>query len=405
MGESDMEKKTYDYILVGAGLAGCHAIEGIRTQDSKGSILLAAAEDYLPYDRPPLTKKLWFGKKKVEEIFIRPQQYFTDNNVDVLLNIRAIKIDAADKVVKFNDGNCSYKKLLLATGGSPRRLNIEGGSLEGIYYYRYLDDFIRLKSKVCEGTKALVIGGGFIGSEIAAALNINKADVTMLIRGEYLVENIFPKALGAAIKNGFVERGIKIFTQDSPVSIVRRNSHMVTRTKAGREISSEVVIAGIGIEPEVELAKSAGLVIKDGIAVNEFLQTSSPDIYAAGDNAYFPYLVLGRQMRVEHWDNAINQGKTAGMNMAGAHTAYTYMPYFFSDLFDFGYEAVGLVSSKLETFADWQKENNTGVVYYLEDGKVKGVMMCNLWEKVDAARELIKSNKKFTVPELHGAVR
>jgi 3-phenylpropionate/trans-cinnamate dioxygenase ferredoxin reductase component len=404
MGESDMENKKYNYIIVGAGLAGCHAIEGIRTQDSKGSILLAAAEDYLPYDRPPLTKKLWFGKKKVEEIFIRPQQYFTDNNVDVLLNIKATKIDAANKIVTFDDGSCNYGKLLLATGGSPRRLNIEGGSLDEIYYYRYLDDFVRLKSKVREGTKALVIGGGFIGSEIAAALNINKANVTMLIREEYLVPHVFPKELGLSIKEDFIERGVKMFTQDGPVSIVRRNSHLVTRTKNGKEISSDVVIAGIGIEPEMELAKSAGLVIKDGIAVNEFLQTSSPDIYAAGDNAYFPYSVLGRQMRVEHWDNAINQGKTAGMNMAGAHVAYTYMPYFFSDLFDFGYEAVGLVSSKLETFADWQKENNTGVVYYLEEGFVRGVMMCNVWEKVDAARELIKSNKKFTVPELHGAV-
>jgi 3-phenylpropionate/trans-cinnamate dioxygenase ferredoxin reductase component len=404
MGESDMENKKYNYIIVGAGLAGCHAVEGIRSHDSKGSILLASGENYLPYDRPPLTKKLWFGKKKVEEIFVQPQQYFADNSVDVLLNIKAIRIDAINKTVIFNDGSCNYGKLLLATGGAPRRLNIEGGNLDEIYYYRYLDDFIRLKSKVHEGTKALVIGGGFIGSEIAAALNINKADVTMLMRGEYLVENIFPQNLGAAIQNDFVERGVKIFTRDNPVSIVRRNSHLVTRTSAGREISSDVVIVGIGIEPEAQLAKSAGLVVKDGIVVNEFLQTSSPDIYAAGDNAYFPYSVISRNMRVEHWDNAINQGKTAGMNMAGERIAYTYMPYFFSDLFDFGYEAVGMVSSKLKTFADWQKENNTGVVYYLEDSKVRGVMCCNVWDRVDAARELIKSNKQMTVPELQGAV-
>jgi 3-phenylpropionate/trans-cinnamate dioxygenase ferredoxin reductase component len=399
-----MSDRKYQYIIIGGGLAGCHAVEGIRSHDSKGSILLAAGENYLPYDRPPLTKKLWFGKKKVEEIFVRPQQYFAENSVDVLLNIKAIKIDAANKAVIFNDGSCNYEKLLLATGGEPRRLNIEGGNLDEIYYYRYLDDFIQLKSRVSEGTKALVVGGGFIGSEIAAALSINKADVTMLMRGEYLVDNIFPKNLGIAIQNDYIERGIKIFTRDNPVSIVRRNSHLVTRTASGREISSDVVIVGIGIEPEMKLAKSAGLVVKDGIVVNEFLQTSSPDIYAAGDNAYFPYSVLARNMRVEHWDNAINQGKTAGMNMAGEHIAYTYMPYFFSDLFDFGYEAVGMVNSKLETYADWQKENNIGVVYYLEDGKVKGAMMCNIWEKVDAARELIKSNKRMTLPELQGAV-
>jgi 3-phenylpropionate/trans-cinnamate dioxygenase ferredoxin reductase component len=401
-----MEHKNYNYILIGSGLAGCWAVDGVRSQDKSGSILLAGNERYLPYDRPPLTKKLWLGKKKVEEIMVRPQQYFADNHVDIVFNIRAAKIDSANKIVSFDNGTaCHYDKLLLATGGSPRRLDIEGGDLDEIYYYRYLDDFLRLKSKVHEGTKAMVIGGGFIGSEIAAALNINKVDVTMLMREEYLVHNIFPKALGSAIQDDYIQRGIKIFTQDSPVSIAKRNSHFVTRTKNGKEIASDVVIVGIGIEPEVKLAKSAGLAIDNGIVVNEFLQSTSPDIYAAGDNANFPYQALGRRMRVEHWDNSINQGKTAGMNMAGAHTAYTHMPYFFSDLFDFGYEAVGLVSSKLETFADWQKENNTGVVYYLEDGFVRGAMMCNVWEKVDAARELIKSNKRMTIPQLQGAVR
>jgi 3-phenylpropionate/trans-cinnamate dioxygenase ferredoxin reductase component len=401
-----MKHKNYNYIIVGTGLAGCWAIDGIRSRDTDGSILLAGGENYLPYDRPPLTKKLWFGKKKVEEIFVHPREYFADNKVEVLLNIRAVKIDAADKVVTFDDGSaCQFDKLLLATGGSPRRLDIEGGNLDDIFYYRYLDDFLRLKTKIREGVKVLVIGGGFIGSEIAAALNINKVDVTMLLRGQYLVENVFPKALGFAIQDDFVRRGVKIFIEDSPVSIARRNSHFVTRTKAGREISSDVVIAGIGIEPETKLAKSANLKIENGVVVNEFLQSSDPDVYAAGDNTNFPYQALGRQMRVEHWDNAVNQGKTAGMNMAGARTAYTHMPYFFSDLFDFGYEAVGLVDSKLQTHADWQKENNTGVVYYLDNGFVRGVMLCNIWEKVGAARELIKSNRQMTVAQMHGAIQ
>jgi NADPH-dependent 2,4-dienoyl-CoA reductase/sulfur reductase-like enzyme len=396
----------FDYVIVGAGLAGCNAVEGIRLQDAKGSILLIGGEKHLPYDRPPLTKKLWFGKKTVEEIFVRPKQYFTDNHVDILLNTMAVKLDAANKTITCTDGNTyHYEKLLLATGGTPRRLNIEGGNLDKIYYYRYLDDFLRLKSEVREGTRALVIGGGFIGSEIAAALNINKVNVTVLIRGTYLVENIFPEPLGLAIQNDFIRRGVKIFTQDGPISIARRNKHLVTRTKEGKEIASDVVIAGIGIEPEVQLAKSAGLSIENGLMVNEFLQTSSPDIYAAGDNANFPYQALGRRMRVEHWDNAVNQGKAAGMNMAGGNTAYAYMPYFFSDLFDFGYEAMGLVSSKLETVTDWQKENNTGIVYYLEDSIVRGMMMCNVWNKVDEARELIRSKKRLTAAQLHAAVR
>jgi NADPH-dependent 2,4-dienoyl-CoA reductase/sulfur reductase-like enzyme len=406
MGESEMEHKNYNYIVIGTGLTGCWAVDGVRSQDAAGSILLAGSERYMPYDRPPLTKKLWFGKKKVEEIIVHPQKYYADNHVDIVFNIRATGIDSANRIVSFDNGTaCHYDKLLLATGGNPRRLDIEGGDLDEIYYYRYLDDFLRLKSQVREGTKALVIGGGFIGSEIAAALSVNKVDVTMLMREEYLVHNIFPKGLGAAIQGDYIQRGVKIFTQDGPVSIAKKNRHFVTRTKNGKDISSDVVIVGVGVEPEVQLVRTAGLAVENGITVNEFLQTSSPDIYAAGDNANFPYQALGRRMRVEHWDNAVNQGKTAGMNMAGAHAAYTYIPYFFSDLFDFGYEAVGLVNSKLETYADWQKENNKGVVYYLEDGFVRGVMMCNVWEKVDAARELIKSNKRMTAPELQGAVR
>jgi 3-phenylpropionate/trans-cinnamate dioxygenase ferredoxin reductase subunit len=401
-----MALKKFKYVIIGAGLAGCSAIEGIRGQDKAGSILLIGDEKYLPYDRPPLTKKLWFGKKTVEEIFVHPQKYFADNGVDILLNTKAVKVNAVSQIVNCIDGNTyQYQKLLLATGGRPRKLGIEGGNLSEIYYYRYLDDFNKLKSEVGARTKALVIGGGFIGSEIAAALRINNADVTMLVRGTYLTEQVFDKSLGAAVSEDYVRRGVKILWEDSPVWIDRRGKNMLTHTKSGKEITADVVIAGIGIDPEVQLAKSAQLAIENGIEVNEFLQTSMPDIYAAGDNAYFPYAALGRRMRVEHWDNAIMQGKTAGMNMAGMRTAYTHMPYFFSDLFDFGYEAVGLVSSKLEMFADWQEENKTGVIYYMEDSKVLGVMMCNVWNKVDAARELIRSGRRLTTAELQGAVR
>lgn len=204
----------FKYVIVGAGLSGCWAVDGIRSGDSEGSILLAGSEKYLPYDRPPLSKKLWFGKKKVEEIFVRPREYFTDSKADVVLNIRAVKIDATGKTVTFDDGSvCQYEKLLIATGGTPRRLNIEGGDLDDIFYYRYLDDFLRLRAKISEGVKSLVIGGGFIGSEIAAALNVNKVDVTLLMRGEYLVENVFPKPPGMAIQDDFIKRGVKIFTR------------------------------------------------------------------------------------------------------------------------------------------------------------------------------------------------
>jgi 3-phenylpropionate/trans-cinnamate dioxygenase ferredoxin reductase component len=399
-----MSTRNYKYVIVGTGLAGCHAVEGIRTLDANEPILLLGNEQHLPYDRPPLTKKLWFGKKKVEEIFVHDRQYYADTGVTVVVNTTVADIDPQEKALICTDGTSyRYEKLLLATGGIPRRLPIEGGQLDEIYYYRYLDDFLHLKSHIHAGVKTLVIGGNFIGSEMAAALAINRAHVTMLLRGTYPCERVLPQPLAAGIYDDYIRRGVTILTGDEPVSIMRRGRNLFTRTKRGREVVSEVIVAGIGIEPETRLAESAGLRVDDGIVVNGFLQTSALDIYAAGDNARFPYTALGRSMRVEHWDNAVNHGKMAGMNMAGANTPYTYMPYFFSDLFDFGYEAVGLCSSKLETYADWQKENDTGVVYYLEDGKAVGAMMCNVWGKIDAARELIRSHEP--VAELQGAVR
>lgn len=396
-----MAENDYKYIIVGGGLTGCYAVDGIRSRDSAGSVLLISMESYLPYDRPPLTKKLWFGKKSVKDIFVHDREYFTENGVKVMLELEAAGIDADKKIVTCKNGKSyHYEKLLLATGGIPRKLNIEGGDLEEIFYYRYLDDYLHLKSKVSEGSNALVIGGGFIGSEIAAALNINKVHVTILMDGPYLVDRIFPKSVGTAIQQEYIRRGVKILSQDSVVSITKRDGLLSTTTRSNRIINSDVVIIGIGIEPETELANSAGLKLGNGIVVNEFLQTSNQDIYAAGDNACFPYQVLGIDTRVEHWDNAINQGKTAGVNMAGANVPYNYMPYFFSDLFDFGYEAVGLVSSKLQTYADWEKENEKGILYYVQDSKIRGAMMCNVWEKVDEARKWIKSNKQISPSKL-----
>jgi 3-phenylpropionate/trans-cinnamate dioxygenase ferredoxin reductase subunit len=401
-----MSNQDYKYIIVGGGLSGASAVDGIRELDKNGSISLVSAEKHLPYDRPPLSKKLWFGKKKVEEIFVHDQQYYDQKGVQLALGRRITEIDVSKKTLTDEQGTqYRYQKLLLSTGGTPRKLTIPGGDMKEIIYYRSLDDYQLLRSEATRGKTALVVGGGFIGSEIAAALKINGMDVTMIFPESYLVSRVFPESLGQAIQKDYVTRGIKIINGDVPASFSRNGSRFLTRTKKGNYIDSDVIVIGVGIVPEISLAEKAGLQTGNGIEVNEYLQTSAPDIYAAGDNAHFHYQVLGRKMRIEHWDNAINQGKWAGRNMAGAHEPYSYMPYFFSDLFDFGYEAVGDVNSQLETLADWQKENNTGVIYYLEDGTVRGAMMCNVWDKVEAARELIRKGKRMTAKDLRGAIK
>jgi len=400
-----MAEKKYPYVIVGGGLAGGSAIEGIREADKSGAILLIGSEKDMPYDRPPLSKKLWFGKKKIEEIFLHDRTFYSNNNVELTLGSTVTGLDRAKKSLTTGSGDTLlYSKLLLATGGFPRRLQIPGGDLAEICYYRTLEDYKRIRGMAAEGKTALVVGGGFIGSEIAAALSVNKLDVTMIFPEDYLVQRIFPEGLGRSIQKKYAGRGISILNQDEPASFEKKSGRITTRTKKGREIQSDIVIAGIGIIPALELARQGGVSTDNGILVDEYLAASDPDIYAAGDNANFNYAALGQRMRLEHWDNSIAQGRAAGRNMAGAGVKFDYIPYFFSDLFEFGYEAAGNINSQLETFSDWKKENDTGVIYYLQDGAVKGVMLCNVWEKIDAARDLIRKQKKVKPGDLKGAI-
>ena len=397
---------SYRYVVVGSQLTGVSAVHGIREVDQEGPILLVGREQHMPYDRPPLSKSLWFGKKKVEEIYLQAQGFYEDQGVELRLGSEVVGLDPSAKTIACQGGTtCGYDKLLLATGGRPRRLDAPGGDLPPVYYYRTLDDYTRIRELAGAGARAVVIGGGFIGSEMAAALHTNGVTVTMIYGGPYLVDRVVPPDLGRALEADYSQRGIAIHAGDTPVSFEARDSRLVTKTKKGREVTSDFAIVGIGIEAETGLAATAGLEVEKGIVVDEELRTSTPDIYAAGDNALFPYQALGRRMRIEHWDHAVNQGKHAGRNMAGGHDPYTHMPYFFSDLFEFGYEAVGEVDSRLRVFADWQEENRTGVLYYLDDGSVRGVMLCNVWDKVEDARALIRGKKKLTAEELSGAIR
>ena len=395
----------FGYVIVGGGLAGASAIQGIRELDTQGSIRLIGEETHLPYDRPPLSKKLWFGKARVEEIFIHDQRFYDDLGVSMMLGTRVVKLDTKEKSITVANGErYGFGKLLLATGTKPRQIAIPGGELEGICYYRTLDDYLRIKSEAKARQSVLIVGGGFIGSELAAALN-GSLEVTMIFPSATLCRRVFPEKLGLAVQQHFQERGIRVIPSDFPTAISKNGDKFRTETASGKSMESDLVIIGIGVDPSIGLAQEAGLEVGNGIVVNEYLESSHPDIHAAGDNAFFPYRALGHDMRIEHWDNALSQGKLAGRNMAGAHEAFTYQPYFFSDLFEFGYEATGEVDTSLEIFADWQKENHTGVIYYLRDGRVRGVMMCNVWDRLDVARELIRKDERITPESLRGVIR
>ena len=400
-----MGREHFRYVIIGAGLAGASAVRGIRESDKDGSILMIGNESYRPYNRPPLTKDLWSGKKRVEDIFVDHETFYKDNDVVLKTGNSVKSIDSFSKsILTERNGKYTFEKLLLASGGIPRRLSVPGGDLEGICYFRYLDDYLRLCCEGGDGRSILVIGGGFIGSELTASLHTAGFETTLLFPERYICNRVFSQQLGLTVQQKFTDRGIAIHSEDKPVSIIKKNGGYLTTTAKGIDLQSDIVIAGIGISPETALASGADLMVANGIVVNDMLECSIPGMYAAGDNALFPYSALDRKVRVEHWDNALNQGLTAGRNLTGRNIRYDYMPYFFSDLFDFGYEAVGDTNPELTIAYDWKKEGDTGAVYYLHESRIAGVMMCNIYGKMDEARALIKGKVMIDPADAAGLI-
>jgi NADPH-dependent 2,4-dienoyl-CoA reductase/sulfur reductase-like enzyme len=385
----------FKYLIIGGGMTADAAAQGIREMDSDGSIGLISDEADPPYDRPPLSKGLW-KDKSFDSIWRNAAQ----TQAQLYLGRSVKLIDLQHKEVSDDRGAVyPFEKLLLATGGRPRVLPFGG---ERIIYYRTAADYRRLRALTEKHKRFVVIGGGFIGAEIAAALAMNGKQVTMLFPGAAICQRIFPRDLSLFLNNYYQEKGITVLPDETATGLAERGAEVAIKTKTHGEIVAEGVVAGLGIEPNVELAKAAGLAVEDGIVVNEFLQTSAPEVFAAGDVALFQNPALGQRLRVEHEDNANTMGKIAGHNMAGKRERYDHQPFFYSDLFDLGYEAVGELDSRLETFVDWKTVNREGVIYYLRGGQVRGVLLWNVWGQVDAARELIAGHQTFQTAELKG---
>jgi 3-phenylpropionate/trans-cinnamate dioxygenase ferredoxin reductase component len=372
----------YPYLIVGGGMTADAAVRGIREIDPNGAIGVVGAEPDPPYARPPLTKALWKGEP-LESIWKWTEQA----GAEMHLRCRATSIDLRAKTVADDRGGShGFDKLLLATGGSPRRLP---SGAEHVLHFRTLADYRILREMANPGVSFAVIGGGFIGSEIAAALALQGCKVTMLFPDEGIGGRIFPSDLAAFLVGYYREHGVEVRPGEKVAGVAPKSGRLEVSTASGARVLADAVVAGLGIVPSTELAVAAGLTVEDGIVVDERLRTSHPDVYAAGDVARFHSPALGKRMRVEHEDNALTMGRAAGRSMAGDDTPYTHLPFFYSDLFDLGYEAVGDTDARLETSADWKERFREGVVTYRSGGKVRGVLLWNTWGQVDAARERI----------------
>ncbi|MGE5242436.1 MAG: NAD(P)/FAD-dependent oxidoreductase [Bacteroidota bacterium] len=389
--------KHFKYLVVGGGMAADAAVHGIRERDNTGTIAVLCGETYPPYDRPPLSKKLWAGKP-LDAIWRKPGE----TGAVVFLDTRAVSGDAARKTITDNRGEVyGYEKLLLATGGAPRRLP---SADDGVIYFRTLDDYRRVRALADRKSEFVVIGGGFIGSEIAAALAMNGCRVTMVFPDSGIGARIYPPTLSDFLNGYFRNKGVTVLAGETVRAVKNNDARFVIETGSGKTLSADAVVAGIGIVPETGLAQSLGLEVDNGIVVDEQLRAAPPDIFAAGDVANFHSAALGTRRRVEHEDNANTMGAMAGRNMAGASEKYEYLPYFYSDLFDLGYEAVGEFGAGMDIVEDWKEPFRQGVVYYLRVGRVRGVLLWNTWGQIEAARALITSKETFSAAMLMGRI-
>jgi NADPH-dependent 2,4-dienoyl-CoA reductase/sulfur reductase-like enzyme len=385
----------FDYLILGAGMAGEAAAQALREADAGATIGMLGAESHPPYDRPPLTKKLWKDGK--EEDIWRP---IDKARASVSLQRRATRIDRVAHTVHDDQGDTwQYRKLLIATGGTPRQLPSGG---DDFIYYRTFDDYKRLRQAVKPGARIAVVGGGFIGSELAAAMAMNDCRVTMMFPEDTIGARVYPESLAEAVTAYYREKGVDVRAGTTVEGGKPSGDATELRLSDGSTLVSDAVVAGLGITPNVELARDAGLEVDNGIVVDDHLRSSDPDIFAAGDIASFPAPSLGRRLRVEHENAAISMGTRAGKCMAGQDAPYDELPFFYSDLFDLGYEAVGVLDSRLETVEQWVTPFREGIVYYLDAGRVRGALLWNTWGQVDAARNLIAAPGPFDAENVLG---
>ena len=389
------------YVIVGGGLAGFNAIPAIRERDADGRIVLVTDEKERPYDRVPLSKRYLQGVLSREGVFLRPQEFFEENRVELWAGRRAVKLDAKAKVLSLDDGReVRYEKLLLATGGTPRRLSLPGSDLQGILYLRTLEDSDALKEAMAQAKRLVVVGGGFIGCEVAAAGVMKGLDTTVVEVGPYLLNMAFDEPTGRWVMDYLAAKGMRVRCGERAAKFLGEGGRVTAvETSSGTRLPADLVVVGVGLIPNTDLAKAAGLQVDNGIVVNERLETTAADVYAAGDAARFYAPVFERPIRVEHYDVAVRHGKVAGANMAGADVAFTDLPYFFSDMFELRIHVHGTLSDHDRILLRGERrltEQGGFIQFYMKGPRIMAYLGVNRKLKEErAAQKLIAARRTF----------
>lgn len=387
--------KSTKYLLIGGGLASSMAAKQLRAKDPNSSITLISEESYVPYDRPPLSKEFLRGEKSKEQLLFDPEQYFYDQRIDLALGIAVQRLELANKTAVLpNNEVIAFEKALIATGGRPIHLKLPGGDLPGVYYLRTLEDSAAIAAEAGPGKRAVIIGAGFIGMEVAASLTQQGVQVTVIEAQPHIWARFVDATLAGFFQDYCTQKGITFYTNEMVTEIRGQDRPSSVITRSGRELPCDFICIGVGIIPNVELAQQAGLEVNNGIVVNEYLQSSHPDIYAAGDVVNYPDPIFGKRRRVEHWGHAEYCGLLAGQNMAGANNKYDLLTYVWSDIFDLHLEFAGDESEQDQVLLRGRFQDKSFTILYLKQNILVAYFAINTNAKEFPTFQRLIRNKK-----------
>lgn len=390
--------QAYDYLIIGGGMVAGYAAKGIREQDGTGTIKILSNDKDVPYTRPALTKKLWTDDSFTDDqVSLNTTE---ETGAEIQLGAEVTAIDRARHTVQLADGSViGYQKLLLATGSEPTK--IEGPESDNVIFFRSWEDYRKLRAHSGDRQHVLVVGGGYIGAELAAGLIQNNTQVTLIYPDETLGASQFPEEIAQEYEAAFKEAGVKLVSGKRVETYRKEDDELVLTLDDETELNGDAVVFGLGVSPRVSLAEESGLKVDDGVIVDEYLRTEDPDVYAAGDIASYPDRILG-QNRIEHVDHARHSGEAVGKAMAGSNEPYAHTPYFYSVVFDISWKAIGTLNPELDTLID--EADGGKVVYYLKEDKPVGILLWNVEADLDDVRSIL-NDPPADSSALKGAIR
>jgi 3-phenylpropionate/trans-cinnamate dioxygenase ferredoxin reductase subunit len=389
------------FVIVGAGLAGGGAAATLRQEGFDGRVVLIGAEPPPPYERPPLSKEYLRGESSFDEALVRPPDFYGENGIETRFGVRATRVDAAEKMVELDSGErVAYDKLLIATGGRNRHFPILGRALEGIYDLRTVADSDRIRAKIAPGRKAVVVGMGFIGSEVAASLRQLGVDVVVVDRNKVPLRRVLGEEVGRVIEGIHRDHGAELVFEDTVAAFEGIGRVERVTTVRGRRIECDFVVVGLGTEPVTDLLAGTGARIDNGVLVDEYLRTGVEGIYAAGDVAEQYHPVFGRRIRVEHWQNALKQGPVAARNMMEKDEPYGEIPWFWSDQYEHNLQYAGFHTEWDELVVRGSMEERNFVAFYRKYGRVLAAVAINRGRDLRRSIPLIKAQQTIEAADL-----